>query len=142
MTEPSKSSEYLSIMTRAEPEAIKQMAETLIPALGDVKVLKNQTGLVMLPYTDSAQGTVFHLGEVLVSEAHVSLDSGAQGYAMCVGRDAEQAVAIALIDAAITAAINVDAILAFLAQQQQIIDAQEQELLHKVEATRVEMETL
>ena len=62
-------SETLSILARSGGEALKAFGETLLPQLGDIDVQKSQAGLVMLPMRDTAQGTAFHLGEVLVSEA-------------------------------------------------------------------------
>jgi len=58
-------------LARSGEEALKSFGETLIPQLGALEVRKSQTGLVMLPMRDTAKGTSFHLGEVLVSEAHI-----------------------------------------------------------------------
>jgi alpha-D-ribose 1-methylphosphonate 5-triphosphate synthase subunit PhnG len=134
-------SHTLTLLTHAPAEAVKLLAEALLPALGTPRVLVNRTGLVMLPYTDSAEGTVFHLGEVLVSEAHVALEGGAQGYALCTGRDRAQALAIALIDAAIAAGIEIARIDSFLDEQERAQTAADDALLRQVEATRVEMQT-
>lgn len=134
-------SAYLSVLSRAPVEAVNQLAETVIPQLGDVRVLKNQTGLVMLPYTDSAHGTVFHLGEVLVAEAHIHLDGGIEGYGMVIGRDVTFAMAVAVLDAALQADIATAAIHEFLVVQAQVQKDADQETLRKVNATSVEMET-
>lgn len=134
-------SDYLSILTHAPAESVKALAEQVIPQLGDIKVLKNQTGLVMLPYTDSAHGTVFHLGEVLVTEGHIRIESGAEGYGMVLGRDAEFALAVALLDAALTADIETALIGTFLQTQQTAQAQADEETLKQVNATRVEMET-
>lgn len=141
MTPSYSQSEYLTILTHAAPDTIKVFAEAIIPQLGDITVLKNQTGLVMLPYTDSAQGTVFHLGEVLVAEAQVRLNDQHDGYALVVGRDVELALAIALIDAAVTAGIETERIMTLIAEQAAANAAADETLLRQVEATRVEMET-
>lgn len=134
-------SEYLTILTHSPSDTVKQMAEAVIPALGQITVLKNQTGLVMVPYTDSAQGTTFHLGEVLVAEGHLRIESGAEGYGMVLGRDVELAMAVAVLDAALMAGIMIDDITAFLVEQQQAQQAADEATLRKVESTRVEMET-
>ncbi len=133
--------EYLSLLTHSPAEAVKQFADEIIPHLGGISVLKNRTGLVMLPYTDTAQGTRFHLGEVLVSEAHVRLENGVEGYAACTGRDLLQALAVALLDAAIQSHIQIEAIQAFLDTQRSDQQAADEQLLRQVEATRIEMET-
>jgi alpha-D-ribose 1-methylphosphonate 5-triphosphate synthase subunit PhnG len=134
-------SDYLTILTHAPAEAVKAFAETILPEVATVTVLQNRTGLVMLPYTDTSKGTLFHLGEVLVAEAHVRIESGVEGYAACVGRDLVQALAVALLDAALTAGIQCEAIEAFLTEQQTQQRETDDQLLRQVEATRVEMET-
>lgn len=134
-------SDYLTILTHAPAEAVKQIAEDILGALGDVQVLVNRTGLVMLPYTDTAKGTRFHLGEVLVSESCVRIGSRAEGYAVCMGRDLEQSMAIALIDAALQAQIETVRLEAFIREQQTVQRAADELLLRQVEATRVELET-
>lgn len=138
---PYSQSEYLTVLTHAPADVVKALAEAVLPELGEIKVLINRTGLIMLPYTDSAEGVVFHLGEVLVSEAHVEIRGGAQGYAVCAGRDLVQALAVALLDAALTAGIQSARIHAFLDTQAREQAQADDLLLRKVEATRVEMET-
>ncbi|MFN8562282.1 MAG: hypothetical protein U0703_11830 [Anaerolineae bacterium] len=72
---PFSQSEYLTILTHAPGEAVKALAEDVILVLGDLTVVRSRTGLVMLPYVDSAQGAVFHLGEVLTAEGHIRLEA-------------------------------------------------------------------
>lgn len=134
-------SDYLTILTHAPAEEVKQLAETVIPQLGDILVLQNRTGLVMLPAVDTAEGETFHLGEVLVAQAHVRLGTGVEGYAMCVGRDLEQVMAIALLDAALISNIMSEEILSFVAGQSEIQRFADDTLLRQVQATRIEMET-
>ncbi len=135
-------SEYLSVLSYAPALAVKEQAEKAIPSLGPIDVLNNRTGLVMLPYTDTARGVVFHLGEVLVSEALVHLSgSGVEGYGMCMGRDLVQAVAIAILDAALTAGVMTEEITAFIDRQAKQLASADDYLLRCVESTRVEMQT-
>lgn len=133
--------DYLTSLTHAPAQSVKDLAETIIPHLGQINVLTSRTGLVMLPFIDSAQGTTFHLGEVLAAEAHIRLESGHEGYGMVMGRDLEQAMAVAVLDAAITAGIRRDEILAFAGAQADAQADADADLLRQVEATRVEMET-
>jgi alpha-D-ribose 1-methylphosphonate 5-triphosphate synthase subunit PhnG len=132
---------YLSVLNRAPSQDVKTLAEAVLAELGDIEVLVNRTGLVMLPYTDNATGTVFHLGEVLVAEAYIRLANGIEGYTMCLGRDHVQALAIAVLDAAISAHVLVDKIMAFVSTQAAQQFADDEQLLRAVEATRVEMQT-
>ncbi len=133
--------DYLSILTHAPAEAVKQLAEEVLPALGQITVLNNRTGLVMIPYTDSAQGETFHLGEALVAEAHIRLADDIEGYGMVIGRDVTFAMGIAVLDAALSSGVMTETIHTFLAGQQQAQQTTQTDLLRKVEATRVEMET-
>jgi len=134
----------LSVLSQAPADAVKALAEEILPALEPISVLTNRTGLVMLPYTDNAKGTIFHLGEVLVAEAHIRLgtdEGGIEGYGMCLGRDLVQAMGIAVLDAAVTANLGVDRIMAFVEEQGALLAAADDQLLRSVESTRVEMQT-
>src|SRR5262245_22074331 len=133
-------STYLSVLSRSPAAMVKQFADGLIPALEPIEVLRNRTGLVMVPMQDTGQGTTFYLGEALIAEAHVRLGD-VEGYAACLGRDLEQALAIALIDAAVTAGRAREQIAPFIQAQSAALDQAEQRLQEQQEATRVEMET-
>jgi alpha-D-ribose 1-methylphosphonate 5-triphosphate synthase subunit PhnG len=134
--------EALNVLNRTDATEVKAFAERLLPRLEPlgITVLKNRTGLVMLPATDSVQGTRFHLGEVLVAEAHVKLGE-TEGYTACLGRDLEQALAIALLDAASTFADFTDEIMTFVSQHKAKHDADDAVLQQKIEETRISMET-
>lgn len=116
------------------------LAEDLIPSVGAIEVLRNRTGLVMLPAQEPVKGASYYLGEALISEAQVRLAT-AEGYGACLGRDREHALAIAIIDAARAADVAAARIDAFLARQAAALAQADQELLAQVEETRVEMET-
>lgn len=131
----------LTVLTHAPADAVKGLAEQVLEQISDITVLKNQTGLVMVPYTDSANGTIFHLGEVLVAEAHIRLNNQIEGYGMVMGRDNAFAMAIAVLDAALQSHRFESEITAFIDQQKTLQAQADEALLRKVEATRVEMET-
>lgn len=141
MTATFSRSHTLSILTHSASDDVTHLAESVLEQLGDIQVLKNQTGLVMLPYTDSSHGTRFHLGEALVAEAHIQLADGTQGYGMVLGRDLVFAMGVAVLDAAYASGVMTDEIERFLHEQQQAQSDADDELLRQVEATRVEMET-
>lgn len=131
---------FLETLARADGPRLKALAGTLLAQLGDVEVVQSRTGLVMLPMRDTVQGTDFHLGEVLVAEAHIRA-AGAEGYGMIVGRDLERAMAMAVIDVAMAAGVGAQAIAAFVRFEASVIAAADTDRLRAVEATRVEMET-
>ena len=93
----------LGILAHARPDRLKAMAETLLGAMGDIDVIANRTGLVMVPMRDSVEQVDFHLGEVLVSEAHIADAEGRIGYGMVTGRDLERAMAMAVVDLSVDA---------------------------------------
>ncbi len=134
--------EMLSVLNNSNVEAIKTFTDDLLPELEPygLTVLENRTGLAMLPAVDSAQGTTFHLGEVLLSVARVQLGKS-EGYNACLGRDLEQALAIAILDAAWAEGLAQQQILEFVKAQQTQLELQDQNLLAQVESTRVQMET-
>lgn len=133
---------WLSVLARAEACAVKALAEELLPELEPLglEVLENRTGLVMLPATDTAQGTRFHVGEVLVAASRVRL-GGLEGYAACLGRDLEQSLAIAILDAALQGGWQAERIRAFVEREAARQSVEDAALARQIAATRVEMET-
>ncbi|MBP1465242.1 phosphonate C-P lyase system protein PhnG [Candidatus Chloroploca sp. M-50] len=132
--------ELLDILTRSPADAVKRFAEDLLPRLEPVEVLRNRTGLAMLPFRETAQESSFYLGEILLAEAHVRV-AGVEGYAACLGRDLEQALALALIDAAHRAGIAGPAIADFARVQAADLVETDEALMRAVGQTRVDLET-
>lgn len=129
----------LDILARADADRLTALAEQVLPQLDAVEVVQSRTGLVMLPMRDTVQGTDFHLGEVLVAEAHIRA-AGTEGYGMVVGRDLERAMAMAVVDA-VAALGQTQVIRDFLQREAGEIDAADTARLREIEATRVDMET-
>lgn len=132
--------EVLSLLARAQGDGLKALAEQVIPRLGHIEVILNRTGLVMLPMRDTAQGTHFHLGEVLMSEAQIEAVSQ-QGYGMRRGRDLEAAMAMAVVDLAIACGVAPEPCAAFLDAEAARQTSADEDALRRIEATRVNMET-
>jgi alpha-D-ribose 1-methylphosphonate 5-triphosphate synthase subunit PhnG len=130
----------LSTLARADAEGLKAFAEPLIASLPQIEVIENRTGLVMLPMRDTAQGTHFHLGEVLMSEARITAGDQ-EGYGMRRGRDLEAAMAMALVDAAVALGVSTAECANFLAAEAKAQTNADRDTLCRVEATRVQMET-
>ncbi|GFE67340.1 phosphonate C-P lyase system protein PhnG [Litoreibacter roseus] len=130
----------LSVLARVDAAKLKSFAETLIPDLGEIEVLQSQSGLVMLPMRDTAKGVAFHLGEILMSEAHIR-KGDMQGYGMRRGHDLEASMAMALVDLAIAAEVRSADCRAFCDAQAETLQKADEDVLRRVEATRVKMET-
>ncbi|HHB80701.1 MAG TPA: phosphonate C-P lyase system protein PhnG [Aliiroseovarius sp.] len=135
-----KTDPSLDTLARARPDPLKAFGESLIGALGQIEVIESRTGLVMLPMRDTAQGSAFHLGEVLVSQAHIRA-GGVDGYGMRRGRDLEAAMAMALVDLALSLGVAPEACREFLAEETHAQKQADEKTLRRVEATRVKMET-
>jgi alpha-D-ribose 1-methylphosphonate 5-triphosphate synthase subunit PhnG len=132
----------LDTLARADDGALKALAEDLLPQLGAIEVVQSRTGLVMLPMRDTVAGTDFHLGEVLVAEAHIRINhTEINGYGMVTGRDLERAMAMAVIDAAAMAGTDKERLARFVSAEAMRIKAVDEQRLRAVEATRVEMQT-
>lgn len=129
----------LDTLARADADRLAALAELLLPGLGPVEVVQSRTGLVMLPLRDTVQGTDFHLGEVLVAEAHIRA-AGTEGYGMVIGRDLNRAMAMAVVDAAASLSQTPE-IRAFLHREAGEQAATDTARLRAIEATRVDMET-
>lgn len=136
----SEQSLLLSTLSVSPAAVVTRFTDALIPSLPAVRVLESRTGLVMVPYSDTRQGTTFHLGETLVAEGRVKV-ADFEGYGACLGRDMKLALAIAILDAACLADLHRETILEFVNAQKTKQADSEEELLKKVESTRVEMET-
>lgn len=137
--QPFDHAHLLGVLARADADRLVAFAEALLPGLGPVDVVQSRTGLVMLPMRDTVQGTDFHLGEVLVAEAHIRA-AGTEGYGMVVGRDLTRAMAMAVVDAAASLGQTPE-IRAFLQREAEAQAATDTARLRAVEATRVDMET-
>lgn len=135
-----KHSQNLDTLARADAVRLKTFAELLIPALGSIEVLLNRTGLVMLPMRDTAQGISFHLGEVLVSEAHIR-SNGSDGYGMRCGHDLEASMAMAIVDLAMSKGVRSSTCKDFCEKEAERLADIDEETLRAVESTRVNMET-
>jgi alpha-D-ribose 1-methylphosphonate 5-triphosphate synthase subunit PhnG len=94
---------FEALTTIPEPAAIRLAERILDGSLGDVAVITPPTvGMVMARAQDGARGEVFNLGEVLVTEARVSID-GREGWGMVLGRAPDHALSVAVVDAGLEA---------------------------------------
>jgi len=80
------------------------LAERILDgSLGDVAVIIPPTvGMIMARAQDGAKGELFNFGEVLVTEARVSI-GGHEGWGMVMGRAPDHALSVAVVDAGIEA---------------------------------------
>ena len=91
-------------LTAISELAATRLAERILDgSLGEVAVITPPTvGMIMARAQDGARGEVFNLGEVLVTEARVSI-AGHEGWGMVLGRAPDHAISVAVVDAGIEA---------------------------------------
>ncbi len=87
---------YNQLLHAMAPERVELLLDLLAHAPIEITAPPS-TGLIMMTVRDSFD-TAFHPGEVLVTEARISIE-GAPGYAMVVGEDPRRAVLSAIVDA-------------------------------------------
>ena len=110
--------------------AVITLAERILEgAAGEVTVITPPTvGMVMARTVDGALGDVFNLGDVLVTEARVSV-AGAEGWGMVLGRDPDRALSVAVVDAGLEAGhpdrAAIEAEIVALAAEARAVDASE-----------------
>ena len=94
---------FEALTSISEPTAVSLAERILDGSLGDVAVITPPTvGMVMARAQDGARGEVFNLGEVLVTEARVSI-AGCEGWGMVLGRAPDHALSVAVVDAGLEA---------------------------------------
>jgi alpha-D-ribose 1-methylphosphonate 5-triphosphate synthase subunit PhnG len=94
---------FEALTSISEPTAVSLAERILDGSLGDVAVITPPTvGMVMARAQDGARGDVFNLGEVLVTEARVSI-AGHEGWGMVLGRSPDHALSVAVVDAGLEA---------------------------------------
>lgn len=99
------------ILALAQAAEVEALARPLWQA-HDVAVVKPpEKTLAMVRLRETVENRLFNLGEVIVCEAVVTL-AGARGMAAVMGEDADKALHMAVIDAAVSAGVwNSDAAL-------------------------------
>src|SRR5215217_5872087 len=86
-----------------EAAAIRLAERMLADPPGAIAVITPPTvGMVMARAIDGARGETFNLGEVLVTEARVSI-AGHEGWGMVLGRSPDHALSVAVVDAGLEA---------------------------------------
>ena len=108
----------------------------------NIRVLREQIGMIMARARDSVEGIPFNLGEVLVTEAEVSVN-GTLGYSMILGMDQDHARAGAILDAAEEAGhILRERIINALSEERQKAEARGCRLWSALKATKVDFEVM
>lgn len=130
------------LATIPEAQAVR-LAETVADgSLGNVQIITPPTvGMIMARVRDGARDELFNLGEVLVTEARVSV-AGHEGWALVMGSSLDRALAAAIVDASLEAGHArrdiIERELESLAREQAALELAEWQ---RIAPTRVEFDT-
>ncbi len=89
----------MGVLAHADAEMLDQKFAGLGHVPGWRFLRKPETGLVMLQGRVSGTGAAFNFGEVTVTRAAVSLETGEAGHAYALGRDKRKAEQSAIVHA-------------------------------------------
>ncbi|WP_209124180.1 phosphonate C-P lyase system protein PhnG [Alkalihalobacillus sp. BA299] len=97
-----KKSRLTKILVEGDPQFLKQMVCEIETVAKIQMERKPATGLVMVKTRDSVSSQPFYMGEILVTECMVSINSK-YGMGVIKGEQPERAYQIAVVDAAFNA---------------------------------------
>lgn len=118
----------------------RHMSVLTVPSCEDLRSPEN--GLVMVRGRIGGDGAPFNLGEATVTRAAVRLESGETGFAYVLGRDTRKARLIAICDAMIQSAGQVQVLDTVVAPLERAMIARRQRKDAETAATRVNFFTL
>jgi alpha-D-ribose 1-methylphosphonate 5-triphosphate synthase subunit PhnG len=134
--------ERYAALAVAERGRLVDLADAILRSVDDVRMLAAPGPATMLvELTESVRHQPFHLCEVVVSEASVSV-AGCRGDGLVLGADTERAVAAAVCDAAAEAGLYRDAVEHLVADTLAGLDEDRRRWAAEVAATRVDLEVL
>jgi len=130
------------VLVLGDPSLRRNFADEVRASAEVTLVATPRVGLVLVTVRESARRSLFHLGEVLVTEAKVRV-SGVPGLGILQGRDLDAALDLAVVDAAWNAGLPLTA--GWISRMEAAETALEATLDREqaaLAATRVEFETL
>jgi len=130
------------ILVLGDPSLRKALADEVRAAAVIEQISVPRVGLVLVTVRESARRSLFHLGEVLVSEAKVRV-AGVAGLGLIRSRDLEAAADLAAVDAAWNAGLACTAAWPVrLEAAEAALEAELDRTQASLAATRVQFETL
>ena len=136
---------HYHILANSPEEQVCQLASIVLQNYQEsqVKLLSGpRQALVMLRVRETVADSLFHAGEVLVTEVKLELD-GQFGFGMTLGESPRRAMALALVDAALRRGGSVaDLLQRELVELGRQLTRQQQQIQALVNTTKVEFERL
>ena len=117
------------IMANAGREEVAQMAEKLKQNHDIVIIKEPSKTLTMIKMREPVKGSLFYIGEVIVTECIVELD-GERGMAVTMGDDFEKTLDMSVIDAACNKGVFNDEDNLLELEKNQILKLQRENAMH------------
>lgn len=128
---------YREILAESDFSVWEDMASRLASSYKIKIIQEPETFLVMMPAQDSVEQSKFYLGEVLITEAVVEIH-GTPGYGFAMEDNPAQALAYAIINAALAHGIpEAEEIQNIMSQQEAILESQKRQEERMIASTRV-----
>lgn len=90
------------ILIEGDPKLAKKLASTITAIYDWKEIVPPRYGLTMIKMRESAKNSLFHIGEVLITEAKIEIN-GQIGIGIVTGMEEQLACHLAIIDAAYNA---------------------------------------
>lgn len=108
------------IMSKADRDAVIKMADKIRKKHELVVIKEPEKALAMIKMREPVKESLFYLGEIIVTEATVSVD-GVSGTAVAMGDDFEKTFSMAVVDAACNQGCFEDESILLELEEEQII---------------------
>lgn len=95
------------ILSKADRDCVMELSNKIMTKHQVVIIKSPEKALAMIKMREPVKESLFYIGEVIVTEATVSVD-GKNGMAVAMGDDFEKTLAMAVIDAACNADVFFD----------------------------------
>ncbi|GFZ79995.1 phosphonate C-P lyase system protein PhnG [Paenibacillus marchantiophytorum] len=137
-----KRKQRTEILINGTADLAVSLSQDIVSRYNIVVIEEPNYGLVMVKVRETAQKSLFYLGEVLVTECKVQIE-GVTGVGFVKGDDPNKAYDLAVIDAAFGADLNETAEWSTLLQQESDrLAAQQAAFQSKLLQTKVNFETM
>lgn len=134
--------ERTRILVHCEKAFLKQWAEYFKQENEFHVIEEPKNALTMIRMRESAQNSLFYLGEVLVSETRVEC-KGIIGIGIIQGNELEKSYDLAILDAAFNAKLKgIEKLEKELLKQKKIQEEQHKKYVNQILKTRVNFETM
>ncbi|MCH7322519.1 phosphonate C-P lyase system protein PhnG [Solibacillus sp. MA9] len=137
-----KRAQRTKLLIEVGRQEAQYLAQQIVEQYEVIELQAPKQGLVMIKQRESAQNTLFYIGETLVTETKVKIGN-AYGIGIVRENEPELSTALAIIDAAYTGELPETQLWAttFDTLQQRLLE-QQQHIKRSIERTKVQFDTM